>query len=105
MNLPYCLVHCCVASLIIAAWQKQVGDITYLTDKFPFIEDEDDPYHEVPAAEQRSKRAAVRNRYWLWKNGVIPYVISNSYTGNNPSIELLAILSGLCIYMQTDWYR
>ena len=65
-----------------AAWQKQVGDITYLTDKFLLPEDPDDPFFELPVtAEQRSKRAAVKNRYRLWPNGVVPYVISTAYTG------------------------
>ena len=61
-----------------------MGDITYLTDKFLLPEDPDDPFFELPVtAEQRSKRAAVRNRYWLWPNGVVPYKISDSdeYTG------------------------
>lgn len=69
--------------LFYIAWQKQEGDITYLTDKFLWPEDPDDPFFELPAAagEQRSKRAAVKNRYRRWTNGVVPYIISDAYTG------------------------
>lgn len=70
----------CNFNILSAAWQKQEGDITYLTDKFLFPEDPDDPFFELPA-EQRSKRAAVKNRYRLWANGVVPYIISDAYTG------------------------
>ena len=66
--------------ILSAAWQKQEGDITYLTDKFLWPEDPDDPFFELPA-KSRSKRAAVKNRYRLWPNGVVPYVMSDSYTG------------------------
>ena len=66
---------------MIAAWQRQEGDITYLTDKFLFPEDPDDPFFTLPANGQRSKRAAVKDRYRLWQNGVIPYVLSTNYSG------------------------
>ena len=61
-----------------------MGDIAYLTDNFLLPEDPDDPFFELPVtAEQRSKRAAVRSRYKLWPNGVVPYKISDAeeYTG------------------------
>ena len=67
------------------AWQKQEGDITYLTDKFLFPEDLDDPFFTLPANGQRSKRAAVKDRYKLWPNGVIPYEISSAYDGTMSS--------------------
>ena len=70
----------CIFFITSAAWQKQEGDITYLTDKFLWPEDPDDPFFELPA-KSRSKRAAVKNRYRLWTNGVVPYIISDSYTG------------------------
>lgn len=70
-------MHFCILSV---AWQKQEGDITYLTDKFLWPEDPDDPFFELPA-ESRSKRAAVKNRYRLWPNGIVPYVMSSSYSG------------------------
>ena len=65
---------------VYAAWQKQEGDITYLTDKFLFPEDDNDPFYQVPS-DKRSKRAAIKDRYRLWKNGVVPCVISTAYTG------------------------
>ena len=73
---------CVHLHFISVAWQKQVGDITYLTDKFLFLEDPKDPFFELPA-EQRSKRAAIKFRSRLWTNGVVPYIISNDYNGNS----------------------
>ena len=64
-----------------AAWQKQEGDITYLTDKFLMPEDLSDPFYTRPI-DHRSRRAAIKNRYRLWVNGTIPYIISPHYTGN-----------------------
>lgn len=64
-----------------AAWQKQEGDITYLTDKFLLPEKPDDPFYTLSNG-HHSKRAAIKNRYRLWVNGTVPYVISSSYTGN-----------------------
>ena len=72
-----------------SAWQKQEGDITYLTDKFLLPEDPDDPFFERPTTDsaQRSKRAAIKNRHRLWANGVVPYVISDAYTGSYNSYK------------------
>jgi hypothetical protein len=68
--------------ITFVAWQKQEGDITYLTDEFLFPEDPDDPFFELPmTTEQRSKRTAVKHRFRLWPNGVVPYKISDNYTG------------------------
>ena len=86
-NVPLSRNHVVIADdafiILSTAWQKQEGDITYLTDKFLWPEDPDDPFFELPAAasEQRSKRAAVKNRLRLWTNGVVPYIMSDAYTG------------------------
>ena len=80
----FLIIYYLLIFIALAAWQKQEGDITYLTDKFLFPEDLDDPFFERPTTDsaQRSKRAAVRNRYKLWKNGVVPYILSDNYTGS-----------------------
>ena len=60
-----------------------MGDVTYFTESYLDILNEKPEYKAPRSVHGKEKRAAVKDRSWLWPEGRIPYKFSHHYSGEN----------------------
>ena len=58
-----------------------MGDVTYFTESYLDILNDKPEYKAPSSVHGKEKRAAVRDRRWLWPSGRIPYTFSTYYYG------------------------
>ena len=62
-----------------------MGDITYFTESYLDILNDKPEYKAPSSVHGKEKRAAQRDRRWLWPGGRIHYKFSDYYYGENNS--------------------